>query len=191
VKRRYLAIALFAASICGCGTGQPPAEQVSPDAYAAAVKTENSQFEKSINYQGSRIRLKRDCLFGLANQDRDTCNETDSYLIRGWKDRSTGYLNNQLYVDVYYMGPLRSYEMASFQGGEQGQFTRIDLKLIGCYQTNGKCDYTEDFGVGLSTQFLQDHVQSGFAVQASAKDGTKTVFIVPPSYVQGYLNAVR
>jgi hypothetical protein len=141
---RYLAAALVAVLVSGCGTAQQSAEQVTPDAYAAAVKTQDSQFEKTIDYQGSRIRLKRDCLFGLANQDRDTCNETDSFLIRGWKDRGTGYLNNQLYVEIYYMGPMRFYQSASFQGGDQGEFTRIDFKLIGCYQTNGKCDYTED-----------------------------------------------
>jgi hypothetical protein len=189
MSRYLIAALLIVLASSGCAAQpQQPAEQINPDTYAAAVTTENSQFEKTVDYQGADLKSDSDCEVTIWGPT-DFCHERHRYFIRGWKDRSTGHLDNQLYVNVYYVGPLRLYLMANFTGGDPGQFGAIDTKVVSCDEY-GNCDHTEDFGITLSTQFLRDHAQSGFAVQATAKSGSKTIFTVPASYVQGYLAAV-
>lgn len=158
-------------ALAGC-VSQP----TSPSDISAQVEVRDTKFDKSVTYVAPQ-------------QSAGGWNTQTYYRLRGWRNKDSGALSHQLYVNVWYnLGSWRYYESASFVGGREVSVVKIDAKPR-CSAGGGivTCSYDEYFGVPLTTEFLEAARATGFEIQLNARLGPPVTVSVPATYVAGYL----
>ncbi|MFN3233723.1 MAG: hypothetical protein ACE363_16420 [Alphaproteobacteria bacterium] len=173
-----LGIGVLAILVTGCIAAPQDQNQ-----YADRVRVTDSAFDATVGYEGPVVRagtLAWGNVYGQA-------------LLRSLRDKQTGQMAHQLYVDLAYDGRrFRWFETASLIGGQRFDLLQIDHERLNCSKDREPrpCRYAETVGLNLSLPFLLAHEHSGFSVRLNAREGSMIVFEIPPHYIQGQLKVI-
>jgi septal ring-binding cell division protein DamX len=157
----------------------------SPQEVASAVVASKSEQSQRISFSGPQI-LKED---SLGRRITDHLR----YQLMGWFDQEYDTLSNQLQVNIWYeANSWRDYQAAHFGNGSPLPVKKIRTKL-NCMGNGSQtpCAREETIGIELEAPFLNRHVDKGFTLHISAKEGHEHIVHVPASYIQGYLMAME
>lgn len=196
--RPVLAI-LLTVLLTGC---IPDYTKTSPAEVAKSVKVKDTKFDKYITYVAPRMRYQEDYYSNVYHY----------HFLRGWKDKKTGFVEHQLYVQTHYTAKeyipssfkeedkvkiiehandWRIYRTASFEDATQVNLVSINTD-VGCELRDiiYECDYKETIGVPITAELLGKSSILGFTVRLNAKSGHKNFITIPPNYIQGYISAL-
>ena len=165
--------ALITALVAGCVNSPNRIAQKSPEELASKATVTGTKFDSSYTIRSSLIDN------GFAR-----------FFLRSWVDKSTGRVDShQIYVHVAYTGDWIFYSRATAVGGQSIGVTQID-RDVSC--SSGNCYLSEDFGIGVSGDFLQDHINAPLELRISSKNGGGGhVLHLPASYINGHMIAVE
>ena len=170
-----LVLAATGLLLAGCATdySKKPAPAI-----ADATTVKDSAFDAQVRYTGPTLRTER---------RRGLFMDYHSVSLRSFVDKKSGQSTNQIYVVLSYVGGLRFYQTASFEGGVQRELLAIDRNVDFC--NGGFCAYTETLGIQLTDAELESAV-SGMKIRLNAKSGHESFIELPANYVAGFLAAV-
>lgn len=172
--------------VIGACLGAMLSVSCTPPANNATTQVVNDPYKNEIAFEGPIVVLEHDT--SLIGTPMGT--EKDCYL-RGWKNKTTGVVANQLYMVVRYDGSgWRYYRSATLIGGVPLPFMSIDRQRWNCNHERSACIYREDFAVVLSESQLRALALSGVTVEVQSKAGKDDIFSVSPEYVRNYLATV-
>lgn len=165
-----------------------------PKQISKQVKVETSEFDDSVNFIAPEINsynfLKRggDVTAMLVPMP------TQTYYLRGWKNKKTSKLRHQ----IYYMdldNNWRFYQSASDSNAKKLELVKID-RDVSCrgdstlYSVQSICNHWETVGISLSDSYLKSKKDSGLKVKIHAKSGEDRIIEIPSNYIKGYLSKV-
>lgn len=126
----------------------------------------------------------------------------DEYL-RGFIDKRTGKRQFQLYFTVFYPGPQRVFNAATYEtpSGTQQAIVTIINRSKSCERDHGVtyCDYQEDLGLELSESLLRaiadrygvgDPLQQVWHYKVTAHSGHDFSNVILPAEAKGLLEAM-
>jgi hypothetical protein len=153
-----------------------------PPANQGVVQVTNDPYKSETAFRGPEVMLEQDrSLLGFSMGTGKEC------LLRGWRNKATGAVTNQLYMIITYDGSeWRYYRSATLKGGVPLPFISIDREARDC--SDGICLFEEDFAVALSEAQLIALAPTGVSVESRA--GKDDIFSVSPEYVRNYLSTV-
>lgn len=115
--------------------------------------------------------------------------------LRSFVAKSDGTTTHQLYVTVGYSSAGRRKH---FDGAFDGvltplKFTRIDSEEAGCTRKMFAfgCNYTEVFGVEVTTAALRAHAASGYPIKIVSKRGAIFVIVISPRQIAAQLDTME
>ena len=177
-----LAPLLLGALLCACATSPPPLPLDSVDAVASQVTINDSDFDTYRAYRTPAIKstFKRG---GGLYPSTDSVKTTLTLL----RHKPSGKTTLLLSAYIEYGGGWRFYESASLQGGALLQSKATKRNVESCRRSYD-CDFNEsvvfDLPFNISTMS-----RSGFSIRVNAKQGPELMLVVPPTYVDGLLQA--
>jgi len=145
------------------------------------VVFKNSNFDSKIKFTGPEISNTKQ--MGLLSGY-----DYEKYRIRGWKDKTTGEIRHQIYIQIKYSGGWRFYRTASFDAGNQQSLVEIDHKVVSCYKYG--CTLKETVGVAVDADFLFKHKRRDLHIRIDSKSGHENFINIPYNYTSGYLMAI-
>ena len=152
--------------------------------YAEKVKVSDSNSDNQIKFTGSEISKSKKRGILLDNYD------FQDYFLRGWKDKSNGLIQHQLYLSVKYTSDnWRNYFSASFSNGSQVDITLIKRGTDSCSAST--CDYTEIMELNLSDDLLRSNMEKGFSISFNSKSSVTNKITIPSDYIKGYLKVAK
>ncbi|MFZ5756939.1 MAG: hypothetical protein ACOY3X_08560 [Pseudomonadota bacterium] len=176
MKVRSVCVAALALALAGCATNYAAKP---PEAIARAVQIKDSAFDAAVTYVGPRLQTKK---------TRGIFTDYQYAQLRSIKDRKTGSVKHQLYIQVNYTGSWRYYQVVSFKNGHQEALSVIGRDVSSC--TGIGCMYTETLGVDVTEEQLLSGGNS-FEVRISSKSGHENIVALPENYVTGYFSAIK
>jgi len=151
--------------------------------YAESVKVLNGDSE--VKFEG--LQMSETKRTGMLDEF-----DYQDYFLKGFKDKNTGLIQHQLYLELKYTWKKRkNYSSASFCDKWQGckNEAKVDITLISSSASNCSslaCDYTEIMELNLSDDFLRSSIEDGFSVSFNSKKSTNEI-IITSDYLKGYL----
>jgi len=158
-------------------------DAVSISKYAESVKVLNGNSE--VKFEG--LQMSESKRVGMLDEY-----EYQDYFLKGVKDKSTGLIQHQLFVELKYTWKSRkNYFSASFCDKWQGceNEPQVDITLISSGASScspSECDYTEVMELNLTDDFLRSSMDDGFSVSFNSKKSTNEITIAS-DYLKGYI----
>jgi len=158
-------------------------DAVSISKYAESVKVLNGNSE--VKFEG--LQMSESKRVGMLDEY-----EYQDYFLKGVKDKSTGLIQHQLFVELKYTWKrLKKYSSASFCDKWQGceNEPQVDITLISSGASScspSECDYTEVMELNLTDDFLRSSMDDGFSVSFNSKKSTNEITIAS-DYLKGYI----
>lgn len=193
-----IAVISISILLSGC---LPDYTKIPSSDYARNVKVKDTKFDAHISYVAPEIRYRENYVTDVYFD----------YLLRGWKDKKTGSISHQLYVEIHYTekeyipssfkeedkikiiqhaNDWRVYRTANFENATRTHLVSIDTD-VDCQLRDiiYECDYKEMIGVPITSELLKRSTVAGFTIRLNSKSGHESFITVPANYIQGYINA--
>lgn len=176
---------LLAAALIGCASKAPldPGYLARSAAdVTAATRVTDSEFDLNRTYVSPAVTM-RDSAEGLKYFDRQTV------VLRGFKDKKTGVLTHQVYIEMTYFGQgWRFYNSVSLPGIGARPVTLISRKVDSC--SGHACNYREILGIDMTTEALLSD-KDGLRLRMNSANGEGDVIALPRQYIEGYLSKAK
>lgn len=176
MKIRVAFIALAGLTIAACATNYATKQ---PAEIAQAVIKKDSEFDAQITFVGPRLQTTK---------SRGIFTDYQYAQLRSFKDKKTGRITHQAYVEINYTGSWRYYQSASFKNGTQAEVAVIGRNVDSC--TGVGCIYTETLGVEVSEGMLKQ-VGGALEFRLNAKSGHENIISIPANYLAGYTSVAE
>lgn len=111
------------------------------------------------------------------------------YSLRG-QGRVAGSPAHWLCVSIAYAGDRRRYSMAQLAPGHEPVEVALTSETKDCYTYPPEHEHRESFRIPLAHTLIMEHADRGLVVKVLAASGHENTLTLPPSYLQGYLQAV-
>ena len=175
-----IAVVLVSA-VSACATPGPPRRSV--EEWASRTMVEDSALDSDIRIVSAELDTVT---------PRGSRNDKQRFFLRSWKNKTSGVIGHQLYVDIWHQDSgARHYTDASFIGG-----ARVDVAVIGyrpnCAAGGGNaiCSHDETFAVPLTTEQLKIGATSDLQVRVNSQAGVFNVLTIPGPYIEAHLRGV-
>ncbi len=114
----------------------------------------------------------------------------DKVKMRAWKWVERDKWVYQVYAfDTYKSQTFRNYDRAYDDQGNRLDTTLVDKDVQSCKADEG-CHYAEHITINLPRDYLEKKIEGGFSFKISGS-GEEQVFVVPGSYIDGFLSVAK